>query len=362
MNKTKHDRTIPTDRAITDDFRDGFSALAERYRFGESPMIGANSLAYVFDDSLYAHGNGNRAAAMQIATLAALKLLRPDVDIRDMSDVRRDDYPEARNLNKIVANWIRRNFDPSLCGADPGAGMRRGLLHASRYDQNYGGHFDDQKLRDVFLTAIDLIDAGHAAEVFQGCLRQFQRMADSRRVIQPASSPINDQRVRKNIEEYVRANPGERGQLVVWAVAREADAQVKWNKDATSNDHGQVADVNGDHYGVEVGNGFIQLAKTQDVCVKARRSGTCERVTLVSMQSAACKSDAERNDIEETIARQFPEINIQIMTFDDYLDRMVNGVNVTWANVCNRIARGAQNLHPVDSNAWIDLLANNIGY
>lgn len=347
----------------TADFCERFCTLAEQYRTGE-PRIGANALAYVFDDERFAHGNGNRAGnravGTQVTTLAALKLACPEVDIRDMSGIRRKD---SRPLNKVVAKWLRRHVDPALCGADPGSGMRVGLLHESRYDTNYGGEFNDKQLRDVFLSLIDLIDSGYAGDVLRGCLYHYQRMADTRRPLRPIPPQIDGQQARRKVDAYMQVNPGERGQLIVWAVTSEADPHVAWNKDVTSNDHGQVADVNANRYSVEVMKDFIRLEKVQDVCAKARRSGACERVVLVSLQSRPFEDAAEQQDIEATIARQFKDIAVQYMTFNGYLNGMVNGVNVTWAGVCGAIARGAQNLHPVDANAWGDLFSeNHIGF
>ena len=257
-------------------FRAKFALLAEKELESKrfiSPDL-KNLLNYVFEDHMFAHGNGNRTSGASIIGLSALKTVCPAINTRIMSDVPKpDDYPTQRQLLKPVAEWIRCNLDPSLIVADPGAAMRRSLLHATPYDRNFGGSFADPTLGEVFLTLINLIEGGQSLEVFRGSLQHYKRMADSRRpVVQPHSS-IDPRRAMRLVIEFVQVNPGERGQLVAWAVTNQADPTVTWNKTLTANDHNHVADLDGKDYAVELTSEYITLNKLQDVGQKAASLG-----------------------------------------------------------------------------------------
>lgn len=341
-------------------FRQGIGPLADQERLANQPPPSyvANLLACVYDATKMANDNGNRSVGIGIMALAAAKTMFPEMNIRLLSDAPKpDDYPTLRKLLKPVANWVRRKLDPSLTAPDPGANLRRNLMHASPYDANYGGHFSDPELRSVFLALVDLIENGEARAVLRGVIGHYAHMAQNRRPITPISGDIDETIALTLINRFVMGG-GKRGQLAAWALAKAADPTVKPFRSFHSNDHGDdVADINGRTYGIEVTSNYIDLDKTQDTCLKARMSGVCERITMLTMRDQCF--DANDSETTATIARQFPDIKVAYMTFSDYTSRMVNGVSVTWNDVTKRIGQGVQNLAIEDVAAW-DALVSEI--
>jgi len=308
----------------------------------------------------FAGHNGSYVTTTAVFCIAAYKVVVPACNTRFFSDMTYFDssHPTLRTVGNIITPIAREHFDHTLISNDPGAGVRRCLMNPTVFDWDFRGSFRSEDVRWLFLRFIDLIESGHAIEVFDALAARYRVMSKRRHTVPVTTSKVEPDLASMIINQFLQEYPSERVETVAWSAAHERDNNVSRKTLLQSNDKSGVGDIDGDDYTIEVKSAPITLAMLQETCKKAINSGWCNRVTMVS---SAFVADTQTS-IMMRIRTKYPELTIKVVTLEEFLINAVGGETgrVTWKGLLERISNSVKSLQPIHSDEWNNLIELHI--
>jgi DNA (cytosine-5)-methyltransferase 1 len=278
-----------------------------------------NKSAKEFLDEILTHSESSKGVLTVILTSLVYKMFHKEQDIRYHQANMKNGYSGRSFDSANITPFLKQNNFPAM--AESGW-LTRSLEQNRPYDKDYPGKITPPKLKEAFLSIIDIIQIGKSNEELLNYILQFLILQRNNNIIQlarPTNLSINDVIVKLNqhfTSSYSSSGAARLPVLAIQAVydclvnelIRYKDKKLLQLEEHTSADirSGRIGDIevaNGDNTAFEACEIKLGIEITKQLVSDVYNKINHTQVERYYILSTAGIKDSEKNDIYKEILR-----------------------------------------------------------